>query len=686
MYRLLVYQLLLLFRSIIFYLQMLNSMVFRLASTAILLSIFSLSSFVLHAQQADDDPILFSVGDNDVHVSEFIYVYEKSNGPSADYSKKSVDEFLELYKKFKLKVADARAQGMEDDPQLESELAQYRDQLANNYMSDAAMLGRLTKELYERMQWDIDVSHILQITDPAATEDEKENVLKILEQAKKALASGVDFSAVAKKYSQDRSVSRNGGHLGYRRAKLPDGFYELETAIYNTPIGEVAGPVHSRLGYHLIKVNGRRPDPGTIEVAHILVRKPMGGVADSSKQVIDMVYEKLKNGADFGEMAQKYSDDKNNRHQNGYLGKFKTGTYDPAFEDAAFAIDADGSFSAPVQTEYGWHIIQRLSLDTLKDYATERRKLEDLVRNDSRYELAQEALIERIKKEENFKKMDVSNEDLLNTLSKGVFRSDWQVPKSYENRDLFQIGDRIFDLEDFIIFLTQNIDARYQRRLMKDPVAEMGNILDRYINHELLEYEKEHLEEKYPEFQEIMREYREGIMLFEISRDKIWDRAGQDTAGLRAFYNQHKENYHTPRTIMYDEFTVNTLNPRVLDKVEKFIKKKNPEKVLKKLNKAAEVVKYQNESVQEEVFEDQFENEGGLQVGSIYKKADKTAGMTIFGKVKEIKPGMPLEFEEARGAVMSDFQKYLEDQWVAELQKKYEIELNDSVLQAIIKS
>ncbi len=664
---------------------MLNSMISRFISTVIFLFIFSLSSVTLHAQKANDDPILFSIGADDVHLSEFTYVYEKSNGPSADYSEKSIEEFLDLYQKFKLKVADARAQGMEDNSQLEAELAQYRDQLANNYMSDAAMLGRLTKELHDRMQWDIDVSHIVQMVEPNSPESVKINALKVLEEAKMALASGVDFSAVAKKYSQDRSVSENGGHLGYRRAKLPDGFYELETVIYNTPDGEVGGPVLSSLGYHLVKVNGRQPDPGTIEVAHILIRKPREGDDDSSKQVIDRVYAKLKNGSDFGEMAEEYSDDKNNNRQNGYLGKFKTGTYDPVFEKAAFAISEDGAFSLPIQTEFGWHIIQRLSLDKMKDYSTEKRMLEDLVRNDSRYELAQEALIERVKNEENFQKMDVSNEDLLNTLSKSVFRSDWHVPQSYENRDLFQINNKTYNLEDFIHYLTENIDVRYQRRLVQDTEAEMGNILDKYINHELLEYEKEHLEEKYPEFREIMREYREGIMLFEISKDKIWDRAGQDTAGLRAFYNQHKSDYHTPRKIQYDEFVVNTMNPQVLEKVEKLIRKKNPEKVLKKLNKAAEVVKFKEESANEDLFVNQFDQEGQLHVGSIYKNADKTAGMTTFGKIKEIESGKPLRFDEARGTVMSDYQKYLEDQWVAELQKKYDIELNDSVLHTIIR-
>lgn len=662
-------------------------MIFRLIPLVVFLLFFSEFTPSLQAQKVSDDPVLFSVGDDDVHLSEFKYVYEKSNGTTADYAKKSVEEFLDLYKKFKLKVADARALGMEDDAELESELAQYRDQLADKYMSDDAMLDRLTKELYDRMKWDIDVSHILQMVPPNASDEVREKALQNLEDAKDALASGVDFSAVGKKYSQDRSVSSNGGHLGYRRAKLPDGFYELETAIYNTPGGEITSPVHSRLGYHLIKVNGRRPDRGTIEIAHILIRKPRAGDPDTTKQEIDRIYAKLQSGADFGEMAQQYSEDKNNRRQKGYLGKFKTGTYDPAFEDAAFAISEDGAYSPPVQTEFGWHIIQRISLDTLGDYDSEKRFLEEKVRNDSRYDLAQQAFIARIKKEEDFMKMDVSNEGLLDLMTKKVFSVNWEIPESYENQDLFSIRDSVYDLKGFLGFLGANLDARYQRSVVRDPAAEIGNILDRYIDHELLDFEKAHLEEKYPEFREIMREYREGIMLFEISKDKIWDRAGQDTAGLCAFYDQHRSDYHTPRTIQYDEFTVNTMSSRVLAKVEKLIRKKKPEKVLKKLNKAADVVKYKVQTAQEEEFADLFEAEANqLDKSNIYKKSDKDSGTTIFGQIEAIEPGKPLEFDNARGTVMSDYQKYLEDRWVTELQEKYDVEINEPVLHSIIQS
>ncbi len=656
-----------------------------LATLFLLLSLCSIES---SGQNPSDDPVLFKVGDDEVRISEFSYVYEKSNGDTASYNAQSVNEFLDLYQKFKLKVADAREHGMDQNSQLESELAMYRDQLADKYMSDEAILDRMTRELYDRMKWNIDISHILRTVPQDGAEILSERALQALEDARKELENGEEFSVVARKYSQDRSVLNNNGHLGFRRAKLPNGMYDLETAMYTTPVGEIAGPIRSHLGYHLIKVNGRKPDPGTIEVAHILIREPQRGGEDTSKQVIDRVYAELKKGADFGELATKYSQDNNNNKQNGYLGKFQMGKYAPEFEEAAFSIKEDGGFSEPVKTDYGWHIVQRLSLDTLGSYESERRYLENIVRSDDRYNLAQDALVERIKSEENYRRTGVTNEQLLEILTQKVFQVNWEAPQISENPDLFFINETAYDLQGFIVFLTQNLDARYQGHLVRDANKTMGDILDNYASHELLKYEKAHLEEKYPEFREIMREYREGILLFEISKEKIWDRAGQDTAGLRSYYQQHQNMYRTPRNISFNRFQVNTTNPNVLKKVERLIRKKSPQKVLKKLNKAASVVSYDTSTMLEKGFRDHFSSGGDSELvkGSLRSRVNSDAGSTTYGHITSIQEGQPMDFEDARGAVMSDYQKYLEEQWISQLKEKYDIELNESVLKSIIKS
>lgn len=647
-----------------------------------------ISSFLsLNAQTPADDPVLFSIGDDEVHVSEFNYVYEKSIGTDADYSLESIQDFLNLYKKFKLKVEDARQQGIGNDPSMQAELEMYREQLAEKYMSDHSVLKKLTEELYERMKFEVDVSHILIRLPERAPETAEAKALADLEAAKKAINSGMNFGIVAKKYSQDESVTANEGHLGFRRAKLPEGFYDLETAIYETPIGEISEPVRSRLGYHLVQVNGKRPSHGDLEIAHILIRNPRSAAQDTSRLAINRIYNKLKEGLNFKDLAQKYSQDKNTSSQGGNLGTFKAGTYAPAFEEAAYSIAEDGGFSEPVYTDFGWHIIRRISQKKLGSYGEERNSLEALIRQDSRFRLAEKALVDKIKKEENFKFHDVDPKELLDIIGEEVYGFQWKPPKKVENIALFTIRDQEYGLIGFIDFLDKNKNIRYRRSSDHEPVSAMRDMLDAYAHAEIIRFEKAHLEEKHPEFREIMREYQEGIMLFEISKNKIWDVAGRDSVGIQQFYNDHRKNYHSPRELTVDNYTVRSLNPETLEKVQKRIRKKSPEKVLKKFNKAADVIKHEEKVLQEEEWIGMFDaKKSEIKPDEVAQKTNKEAGTTLISKIRSVKEGDLLDFDEVRGIVISDYQEFLENKWVEELNKKYEIEVDESVLHSIARS
>ena len=642
----------------------------------------------IHAQNPDQDPVLFTIGEEDVRVSEFKYVYEKSNGADADYGEESVREFLDLYKQFKLKVEDARAQNLEKNPDLQAELEMYREQLANKYMSDHSVLGTLTRELYDRMQWEVDVSHILVRLSEQASEEIVKIALSRIENAKKELEAGKSFSDVAATYSQDRSVSDNKGHLGYRRAKLENGFYDLETVIYNTPVGEVSDPVRSRLGFHLIKVHDRRETKGNFEIAHILIRNVARGAKDTTHQEIKKIHMMLQEGQDFATLAKKYSQDKNTNEEGGYLGFFTLGTYAPEFEEAAYNLEKNGDFSPPVKTSFGWHIIQRISVKKPGTYEEEKHFLEGQIRTDSRYELAKRALTDQIKQQENFHDYNTDPADIVDIIGGDVYRYQWAPPEEVEPVPLFRLRDKDYDLTHFVEYLQENRDVRMTRSSSNfEPVSAMNVLLNKFTEDKVLEFEKAHLEEKYPEFREIMREYREGILLFEISREKIWDRAGTDTEGLQNFYANHKSDYHQPHQLHLDDYTVSTTQPKVLKKVKKQIRKKSPEKVLKKFNKAAEVIKYNDLTMEEEAWLEELDtDQTEVSEGYVAEKSDEKTGRTRFSKIRKIDRGAPLDFEEARGAIMSDYQKFLEKQWVNELRENYEIKVDENVLQAIVRS
>jgi len=345
-----------------------------------------------------DDPILFSVEGNPVHLSEFKYIYTKTNGDKADFSKKSLDEYLDLYVKFKLKVQRAKEMQLDTIPVLQQELAGYRKQLANSYLVDKEVTERLVKEAYDRSLRDIDVSHIMVLVPPTATPKDTLAAFNKVNSLKAAIDGGTDFAKIATEKSDDKSAKTNGGNLGYLTALLPEGFYDFETAAYSLKKGESA-IVKSAAGYHVIKVNGSRPARGEVEAAHILIRKAKEDKGAAAKVRIDSIYAALQGGAEFEALARAHSQDNLSASKGGNIGFFGINKYERSFENAAFGIATDGSYTTPIETQAGWHIIKRLRKKPMESFDIAKRRLQPKVQKDSRYEMAKVSMLNRIKQE-----------------------------------------------------------------------------------------------------------------------------------------------------------------------------------------------------------------------------------------------------------------------------------------------
>ncbi|MGB1217374.1 MAG: peptidylprolyl isomerase, partial [Saprospiraceae bacterium] len=334
---------------------------------------------------AQDDAVLFTVADKAVTASEFKYIYSKTNGKKADYSKESVEEYLDLYTKFKLKVQKAREMKIDTIPVLKRELEGYQMQLANSYLIDKEVKERLLREAYERKKQDVNISHIMvRITGPQLPADTLRAYQKI-KTAQEVIQKGSPFANAAKMYSEDTYSKNNGGNIGWVTAVLPNGFYEMESAAYNTQKGEVSNIIRTNMGYHLIQVNEKRPSRGTLEVAQIVVWEDKKDPSKNPKTIIEDVYKQLKDGADFEKLAREVSSDKKTAKKDGYLGFFGIGEYESSFEDAAFALKKDGDFSAPIQTSTGWHIIKRISRPNYGTYETEKNRLQSKIEKDLRF-------------------------------------------------------------------------------------------------------------------------------------------------------------------------------------------------------------------------------------------------------------------------------------------------------------
>ena len=634
--------------------------------------------FGINAQ--NEDPVLFSVKNNPVHVSEFLYIYSKTNRDKANFSKASLEEYLDLYTKFKLKVQRAKDMQLDTIPALQQELAGYRQQLADSYLLDKEVTEKLIREAYERSLKDVKISHIMVSLKKNPSPQDTLLAYKRIMQIKGKLDGGSDFVKVAKSLSDDKSAATNNGSLGYFTSPFPNGFYEFESAAYALPKGQHSQPVRTPIGYHIIRVEDVRPARGEMEAAHILIRKD----AQDPKRDIDSVYAQLENGYKFDEAAKIYSADKKTASKGGYVGFFGISKYEKAFEDAVFALTEDGTYTKPIQTLAGWHIIKRISRKSAPDYEKAKARLKAKIQKDARFELAKVAMVEQIKEANGFKSMNGPIGQFGATLDKEFLTYRWQAPKEKSKEVIFVLGKDKYTLGDFTTYLQKESRKRMQMAKTGSVINALTSLYKDYIGETALKYEERNLEAKYPDFKALMREYEEGILLFEITKKEVWDKASQDTTGLRKFYEKNKSKYKWGKRAVVSTYTLNDA-AHLSDKVGKFAQKNNPAAVLAKYNKDGKEPVSQQETIVERGRNKEIDaldwKPGALSKMEMDRKNKKIT----FMKVEKILDPSGKKLNEARGYVVADYQDFLEKQWLTELKKAYKVQTNKKVFKGLVK-
>ncbi len=639
---------------------------------------------LLLAQQ-QKDPVLFTVGDTPVHLSEFTYIYSKTNGQNADFSQKSLEEYLDLYVRFKLKVQEARQMQVDTIPSLKAELAGYRKQLADSYLIDREVTDKLVRELYERAKQDVDVSHIfVQIGEVGINpmpEDSVAAYAKIM-NIRKRLDQGETFEKLVQELSEDEGANSRNGNIGWLTAPLPNGFYDLENAIYNQPIGKPGKPVRTRLGYHIAVVNRRRPARGEVEVAHVLARAQEGNF-EAAKARIDSAYAALQQGRSFEEVTGNFSDDKTTADRGGYLGIFGIGRYEKAFEDAAFALDKDGAYSAPIRTSIGWHIIRRISKREIQPFETEKTRLETKIKQDSRFDLARVAMLERIRRENDFKVYSQVLQNFVNAQDSAAFFSfRWKANMDDPEQTIFTLGtDTRATLGEFVDFMNRAVGKRIRYNDQGVATAVQG-LYQEFLNDACLRFEEAHLEEKYPEFRSLMREYEEGILLFEATKMVVWDRASQDTVGLEAFYETVKERYQWSERARINTFKIVPESRAKVNEIYTYAQTHTPEETLSHFNTAGQTIV----TVEEKTIERKAGTTNVWIPGEVGRLQINRDGTGTFDKIMEVIPPKMKTLQEARGYIIADYQDYLERQWVETLRKQYPVVIQQQVLKSLIKA
>lgn len=638
------------------------------------LMFFSVFLSVCFAQ--NNDPVLMNIAGKDVTKSEFEYIWNKNNS-NATPDMKSLDEYVDLFINFKLKVAEAEAQGIDTTQSFTSELSGYRKQLITPYMTDKDAEEAMIKLCYDRLREYTELSHILLAVPNTAT---PEDTLKLYQKALaiyKRVLKGEDFAKLAKENSDDEVSKVDGGYLGFATGLRY--VFPFENVAYSTPIGKIAAPIRSQFGYHIIKVINRVPAGGKYRSGHIMKALPQTATPEEKAAVKDSIfkiYKALQEGGDFTKFATTQSDDRGAAERGGEYGLMFCGSLPYEFESNVFKLKV-GEYSAPFQSKYGWHIVKALEFQPYPAIAEMRNDITGFIAQDGvRTQVAKNSFIERVKKEYGYALIKESFDQVVKAYDLARTNGDSILVKALSEsmKPLFVLNGRHFSQKGFAMDIAKKANASNN----------LTEALTNYVGELAVAYEDKNLEKKYPEFGHLMQEYRDGILLFEVSNREVWDKASLDTKGLEKFFKDSvtKYNWDKPH---YKGFVISCATPAIASKAKKMIKKLAVDSVSIVLKRTFNTDSTSLVKVEQGLFK---EGENASVDFLAFKKTkpelDKKYPVAFLsGKV--LAKG-PEAYTDVRGLVISDYQNFLEESWIKSLRAKYKVIVNKEVLNTVNKN
>ena len=614
------------------------------------------------------DEVLMTINGEPITKSEFEYIYNKNNSDNA-IDKKTLDEYVELFVNFKLKVAEAKAQGLDTTKTFKRELNGYRKQLAKPYLTDAELEDALFREAYSHFSEDCEVSHILIKTEGDDTLASYNKALEVIAR----LNAGEDFGKVADETSADQSVARNHGYLGWFTALQL--VWPFEKAMYDLPLNQISTPIKSDYGYHVIKVHNRRPAWGQVNARHIMKVCSESMTPDmQNKKYQEMVEikKRLDAGEDFATLAKEVSDDKASAQKGGDLGWFGIRRMVREFEVATYALNA-GETSEIIKTRFGYHIINLKEKRGVEPFEKKKADIQRMMQYDSRSTAAKTSFINKLKKEYNFQ---INNNEVIKAKVLAVQYADndslLKIKAVEHDGALITFADQQITTSELVSYYV----------MTKAMGTDMDTKIDQIAEMKLMQYEDSQLENKYTDFANLMKEYHDGILLFEVSNHEVWEKAIKDKKGLEKYFKQNRKNYtwSEPR---YRGFVVKCKDEATAKRLNKEIKRMNPDSVVNYVR-----TKVNNDSITFATIERGLWKQGeNSHVDLTQFKQTNTQTevneklpivITIGKKLKK-----PETYIDVRGTITADYQNHLEKLWIENLRNKYTVEINQEVLNTL---
>lgn len=634
--------------------------------------IFFLCLSVQGFSQVNEKDILMTIDNEPVLASEFIRVYSKNLELVQDESQKDIETYLDLFINYKLKIKEAKRLGLDKEQKYLREFNNYKEQLTKNFLTETKVTEALVKEAYERSIQDVKAAHILIMLD--------ENNVDTLEVYNRLMnlrerLQNESFEKIQKEIHNGTNVFAE--DLGYFSAfKM---VYPFESVAYNTKIGEISMPFRTRFGFHILKVFDKRPSRGEVTVEHIMVSHNQTDSTLKPEIRIKEIYKKIEQGENFESLAKQFSDDKSSASNGGLLPSFNGGQLSSQeFEDVAFGLMEKGDISKPFETAYGWHIVKLVGKKGIETFDEVKVEIESKVKRDSRSSLINSALIENLKT----KYRVVIHKEALpyfeSILTDDFFKNQWKLPDYLvTNNPILTIDRTEYNFTDFGNYLMS-----VQKRYYENPTpfkTMLQKELEDFTDNTVLKYHEDHLEYENPDFANVLQEYRDGLLLFDLMETQVWNAAVNDTIGLKNYYEANKNNYIWPDRV--DAIVVSGANKSDIEKAEKLLQKGTSVEDIKTQinsnNQQKVIVTFGLMELGHQMLPQDFEMKEGI--SKIYELNEAYHVVLV----KKLVPKTIRTFEESKGNVINDFQNDIEKKWIHSLKETFKVSVNQNVLNKV---
>ena len=620
---------------------------------------------------------LVRYGNHSITREEFVTAFHKNNARTKA-TDQAFREYLNLYIRYRLKVQAAYDMKMDTLPGQITELQNFKSQIVDQYMNDESSLNQMTKEAFVRSQHDLRISYIFVAAAKNASPADTVRAWKKIQDAYGTLKSGKDFNETALKFSEDPYVKNNQGDLNFITVfDLP---YAMETVAYQVPVGKYSPVFRTEGGYIILKKAAERKGEGRIRIAQILVAFPYQADDAAKKETAiraDSIWRSIKAGADFGELARKFSGDNLSYQLGGVLPEFGIGKYEQGFEITAFNLKKDGDISLPYKSAFGYHIIKRIKripVPAVEDQKT-LDELKEKIKADPRVAVSKKRMLQTILKQTEFKEGLPAGNHLWDYTDSLMQNKKPALDAGITDQSvLFQFREKKYFVGDWI---------NYRKSIKSAPNLTNGKtnseILDGYRQIVAFEYYKQHLEKYNPAFAAQVAEFRDGNLLFEIMQRQIWNRASADSAGLKTYFESHAANYWWKPGA--EAIIFNAANGAAAEKLKQSLAK-NMRNWRMTVDSFGGQIQADSGRFELSQLPGHARAEAGVFTAEV-TNPDRSVQFAYI--IREYTATSPRTFEEARGLVINDYQNGLENKWIEELKKKYPVTINETVFKSLPK-